>query len=160
MSSKQEHEFVLGFAPFGRLLDVGAAHNSGDVLRPHCQSYTGIDMQAHPNVDIVHDLTHPIDLEPFDDITLISVLEHSQYVWKVAENVERLLKPGGRMIITVPFSWRVHAYPSDYWRMTKEGVKTLFPNIVFKESTIREDVRHESHPKGPVMVFASGYKVI
>ena len=32
---------------------------------------------------------------------------------------------------SVPFVWRIHAYPSDYWRFTKEGVKLLFPRIRF-----------------------------
>ena len=161
MSSRNEHDFVRSFAPFGRLLDVGAAHNSGELLRPLSASYTGLDMQAHENVDIVHDLTYPLEgVEPFDDITCISILEHAQYVWKVAENIEKLLKPGGRIIITVPFSWRVHAYPSDYWRMTYEGVKTLFPNIQFRGLSMSQKGPVDSHPKGPTMVFASGIKVV
>ena len=35
------------------------------------------------------------------------------------------------MIVCVPFAWKFHGYPSDYWRFTHEGIKQLFPNIDF-----------------------------
>jgi len=41
----------------------------------------------------------------------------------------RLLKPGGKVVLSVPFAWKFHGYPSDYWRFTREGVKKLFPRI-------------------------------
>jgi hypothetical protein len=31
----------------------------------------------------------------------------------------------------VPFVWRQHAYPSDYFRYTTEGVRALFPRIAW-----------------------------
>jgi len=36
------------------------------------------------------------------------------------------MKRGATLFISVPFVWRVHAYPNDYWRMTTEGVRSLF----------------------------------
>ena len=36
--------------------------------------------------------------------------------------------------LSVPFAWKFHGYPSDYWRFTREGVLKLFPGIVFEDT--------------------------
>ena len=36
-------------------------------------------------------------------------------------------------MLSVPFAWKFHGYPSDYWRFTREGVKKLFPRIDWDE---------------------------
>jgi hypothetical protein len=41
------------------------------------------------------------------------------------------LNKNGVLYVSVPFSWKFHAYPSDYWRFTPEGIRILFPKIVF-----------------------------
>lgn len=37
----------------------------------------------------------------------------------------------GVVFISVPFCWKIHGYPSDYWRFTPEAIKVLFPEIKF-----------------------------
>ena len=49
----------------------------------------------------------------------------------MADRITRLLGPGGKVCISVPFAWKFHAYPSDYWRFTHEGIKLLFPGLSF-----------------------------
>jgi len=100
--------------------------------------YIGVDMQDGPGVDIVLDLTgdfQEIDAalggRRFATIICLSVLEHCEQPFKMAENLTLLLERKGWICIGVPFSWQVHAYPSDYWRFTPEGVKKLFPGIDF-----------------------------
>ena len=56
-------------------------------------------------------------------------MEHCDQPFLMAENMTRLLKPGGRIVLSVPFAWKFHGYPSDYWRFTAEGIKKLFPGI-------------------------------
>ena len=100
--------------------------------------YIGIDMENGPGVDIVMDLTddfNQIDsklgTKRFGAIFCLSVLEHCDNPFRMAENLTLLLKPGGIIIIGVPFSWQIHGYPNDYWRFTPEGIKKLFPRIKF-----------------------------
>jgi len=61
----------------------------------------------------------------------MNVLEHCKNPFKMCENIIKLLNKNGKLFISVPFSWRIHNYPSDYWRFTFEGIKVLFPNINF-----------------------------
>ncbi len=93
----------------------------------------GFDMQSGKGVDCVADLTEGIPSDftrgSFDHVDCISVLEHVQKPWLFAETVQNMLSPRGSFLVSVPCVWRVHGYPSDYWRYTLEGVKSLFPFI-------------------------------
>lgn len=89
----------------------------------------GLDMQKGEGVDICHNLEHPIVGRKFAHIDCVSVLEHCRRPWLVAENIVGLMGHGSTIFVSVPFVWRVHSYPSDYWRFTPEAVNSLFPRI-------------------------------
>jgi SAM-dependent methyltransferase len=126
----------------GPFLEVGS-HDYGSTqdLRSRFSAfgeYVGLDLNPGPGVDVHCDLTLPFDEidrrlggRRFGTIFCLSVLEHCTRPFHMAENIERLLAPGGRVCVSVPFAWQFHGYPSDYWRFTHEGVRQLFPGIVF-----------------------------
>lgn len=133
-------------------------------------TYVGTDMLAGPGVDVVLDLTQ--DFEEIDanlggvrfgTIICLSVLEHCEQPFKMAENLTSLIKPGGKICLSVPFSWKVHAYPSDYWRFTPEGVEKLFPKLVFdtKHSVMatsaKNDLRTLSREIGKIHFSSTTY---
>lgn len=101
----------------------------------------GIDMLEGPGVDRVVDLEErlPSDLGKFDHIECMSVLEHSRRPWLLAANLERLLVPGGSIFVSVPFVWRVHAYPNDYWRLTPEALRSIFPTVTWESLRLCSD---------------------
>lgn len=123
----------------GRTLVVGSRVYEGK--RDRRERYAdaiGMDMLAGPGVDEVLDIEERLPLRlrhAFDHIECMSVLEHSRRPWLLAANLERMLKPGGTLFVSVPFVWRVHAYPNDYWRLTPEAVRSIFPGIEW--STVR-----------------------
>jgi hypothetical protein len=100
--------------------------------------YLGVDMEKGTGVDTVLDLTSNFSAinkklkgKKFKTIICFSVLEHCKNPFKMCDNLSRLLDKGGIIFISVPFSWRIHAYPSDYWRFTPEGIRILFPELCF-----------------------------
>src|SRR5688500_11735663 len=117
----------------GPILEIGSKdYGSTENLRKLFPGfeYVGIDMQAGPGVDVVLDFTRPfaeIDAalagRRFGTIFCLSVLEHCDQPFVMADNMTRLLAPGGSVYVSVPFAWKFHGYPSDYWRFTHEGVK-------------------------------------
>jgi SAM-dependent methyltransferase len=126
----------------GPYLEVGSKDygNTADLRRVlrHDGAYTRVDMQPGAGVDLVLDLTAPFEqLDArlggvrFGTIFCLSVLEHCRQPFAMAENLTRLLAPGGKICLSVPFAWKFHGYPSDYWRFTQEGVKLLFPRLSF-----------------------------
>jgi SAM-dependent methyltransferase len=102
--------------------------------------YVRVDATAGQRVDVVLDLTAPFEVVDaalggarFGTIFCLSVLEHCADPFQMARNLEALLAPGGRVVVSVPFAWQFHGYPSDYWRFTHEGVGRLFPGLVFDD---------------------------
>ncbi len=131
----------------GPFLEVGSRdYGSTEKMRAKFpgETYVGIDMQAGEGVDLVLDLTMPFsDVDAllggkrFGTIFCLSVLEHCEQPFLMAENISRLLAPQGVLYVSVPHAWKFHGYPSDYWRFTHEGVKKLFPQLTFDMNIAR-----------------------
>ena len=146
MGDKNQYQFVLRHKDelFGPFLEVGSRdYGETQDLRPLFpgETYIGIDLSEGKGVDTTLDLTQSFDAideqlgqQRFGTIFSFSVMEHCDNPFLMAENMERLLKPGGRIVLSVPFAWKFHGYPSDYWRFTREGVKKLFPRIDWGET--------------------------
>jgi hypothetical protein len=107
-------------------------------LLPAGVPYTGIDAEPGLGVDRVVDMTADLPAlreqlgdGQFNTIICLSVMEHVQDLISFTKNVDTLLGSGGMLILSVPFSWEIHAYPGDYWRFTPEAVRYLFANVEF-----------------------------
>ena len=55
----------------------------------------------------------------------IVTLEHVREPRRVVEEIARVLKPGGRLLLVVPQEWEVHQAPHDYFRYTRYGLRYL-----------------------------------
>ena len=132
----------------GPYLEVGSKdYGSTQDLRPLFAGrgkYVGVDAEDGPGVDMVLDLTEDFDKidakfrgQRFGAIICLSVLEHCENPFKMADNMTLLLQEKGQICISVLFSCKIHAYPSDYWRFTPEGVRCLFPKIEFDLEQVR-----------------------
>lgn len=102
--------------------------------------YIGIDMLSGAGVDIVVNMTEEFEKidellgkKRFGTIFCLSVLEHCDQPFKMAENMTRLLKEDSSVVVSAPFCWKLHGYPSDYWRFSPDGIRKLFPAISFIE---------------------------
>ena len=102
--------------------------------------YLGIDMQPGDGVDLVADLTtdprtwpEPLRSTKFRTIICMSVMEHVRDVYRFAANLKQLLAEDGTAFISVPWVWRFHGYPSDYWRFSPEALKFLFEPLALDE---------------------------
>lgn len=119
-----------------KILDVGGAGGFKKILAPYRElfqnaSYQSLDIspEAHPDVvGNIHNL--PIADASLDGILCISVLEHVEKPQTAFDEMRRVLKPGGRCLIYVPFLWPYHAregkynYP-DYFRYSKDALLYL-----------------------------------
>jgi SAM-dependent methyltransferase len=104
--------------------------------------YVGLDMAEGKGVDVIVDLCKGVGTlreNHFDLGICCSVLEHVEKPWLFAANLTRLIRPGGRLYMSVPWVWRYHAYPDDYFRFSHRGVISLFEEFawssVFYSST-------------------------
>ena len=96
--------------------------------------YVGLDMSEGKDVDVIVDLCKgvgPLAENHFDLGICCSVLEHVEKPWLFAANLTRLIRPGGRLYMSVPWVWRYHAYPDDYFRFSHRGVISLFDEFTW-----------------------------
>ena len=105
----------------GALLDLGC----GKVplyaaYAPHVDEVVCVDWAPGAHVDQSCDLAQPLPFENdrFDTIVLSDVLEHIPEPALLWREMTRVLKPGGRIVMNVPFYYSVHAHPHDYYRYT------------------------------------------
>lgn len=116
----------------GPILEIGSKdYGSTSSFRDFYSGveYVGVDMSEGRGVDVVVDLTQgvsPLREGHFDLGICCSVLEHVEKPWLFAANLTRLFRPGGRLYMSVPWVWRYHAYPDDYFRFSHRGVISLF----------------------------------
>jgi SAM-dependent methyltransferase len=81
---------------------------------------------ARPDLDIaspLHAIPRPDNT--FDAIVCIAVLEHVINPEECVAEMARVLKPSGRLILSVPFMQPEHLVPTDYQRYTRDGLVHL-----------------------------------
>jgi SAM-dependent methyltransferase len=124
----------------GPVYEFGAYRVSGQAHMPLVRDffpgrkYVGCDMRMGPGVDEVQDL-HALALPDASVGTaiLFDTIEHVSDPMRALQEVDRILVPGGIVLMTSVFYFPVHAYPDDYWRFTASAFASLlrpFPGVV------------------------------
>lgn len=138
----------------GRTLIVGSQIYAGkEDRRKRYQDALGVDMLDGPGVDLVGDLEEPVPpsmVGAFSHIECMSVLEHSRRPWLLAGNLQAVLESEGTIFVAVPFCWRVHNYPADYWRFTYQGIEALFPGVQWRAAAYAHEALTWVDTKVPV----------
>jgi SAM-dependent methyltransferase len=117
-------------APYasGRLLDVGCGDKPWEAtFAPRVREHVGIELEgATGRPDLRYDGEKmPFDDGAFDTVLSNQMLEHVPDPRAQWAEMVRVLGPGGTLIVTVPFSFRLHAEPHDYWRFTPHALRAL-----------------------------------
>ena len=85
------------------------------------------DIAPHQNVHVVGDGHYlPFQDSSLSGVCILSVLEHVPQPWKIAEEIYRVLKPGGFVFAYTPFIFPYHGAPHDYFRYTNNGLRAIF----------------------------------
>lgn len=59
-------------------------------------------------------------------LVALSVLEHVEEPWYAPEAMHDAMKPGGLLIVSVPWQFPHHPSPKDLWRFSPDGLRKLF----------------------------------
>ena len=121
----------------GDLLDVGCGEMPFRAFLPEAVRYTGIDvpqagafsMAGGADVHEFDGRTIPFPDASFDHVLCTEVLEHAEDPEMLVAEMHRVLRPGGALIATIPFSARVHYAPYDFQRFTRFGLQRLFADF-------------------------------
>jgi SAM-dependent methyltransferase len=114
----------------GRLLDMGCGYVPlYDTYRDLVSENICIDWENIPHVspylDQVVDLTRalPFESASFDTALLTDVFEHIPEPMNLMCEIARILRPGGKLILGVPFLYWLHEVPHDYYRYTEFALR-------------------------------------
>jgi SAM-dependent methyltransferase len=123
----------------GRLLDFGCGSKPYAELFTQASSYTGCDIavsghdHATSRVDVFFDgRTLPFDDAHFDGVVSFEVFEHVFNLPEMLGEIHRVLKPGGQLLLTIPFAYEEHEAPYDFARYTRYGIAALLRNAGFE----------------------------
>ncbi len=150
---------VEAFDPPAPVLEIGSFQVPGQEavgdLRPFfgTKEYVGIDARPGPGVDLVAD----VEALPQRDASVGTVIamntfEHVPRFWRGFDEIYRVLRPDGLVLVSCPFYFHVHAFPSDYWRFTPEALNLLlaaYPTRILGQ---------QGPSKRPAGVWAVGFR--
>jgi SAM-dependent methyltransferase len=123
---------IQSFSPAisGKVLDFGCGTKPYESLFSNASHYTGVDIEicGHNHVDSKVDVfydgkTLPFADGSFDSVVSFEVLEHIFNINEILSEVSRVLKPGGRFLLSIPFAWEEHEIPYDFARYTTYGIE-------------------------------------
>lgn len=116
----------------GDLLDLGCGRAPlYSTYRSRVETVTLADWEnsyhTNDHLDVVCDITRrlPFDNNKFDTIIFSDVLEHIPNPSSVIGELHRVLRPGGLVIMNVPFMYLVHEAPHDYHRYTEYMLRKI-----------------------------------
>lgn len=125
--------FVSSLGDGAKVVDIG----SGSQRRG--KDVINLDIFPLPNVDIVFDGRElPIRDATVDGIISTAVLEHVEDPARMVAEMYRILRSGGRALVTVPFIQGFHEAPSDFQRYTMRGLDVLFSKFTKIESGVED----------------------
>ncbi|MFA6400496.1 MAG: class I SAM-dependent methyltransferase [Salinivirgaceae bacterium] len=129
----------------GRLLDLGCGKIPlFEVYKNSVKECICVDWEntTHKNIhiDMFVDLNKPLPFSEneFDTIILSDVLEHIMNPSLLWDEMSRILKPGGVLIMNVPFHYSIHEIPYDYFRYTRFALQNFAQNSNFEIIIIEE----------------------
>jgi len=126
-----------------KVLDLGAGTNyANKYAKVECNSYETMDIDIKTKPKYVYDINEEICCgmlahfrERYDAIFCIETIEHTWDPVTVFENFNKMLKPGGKLFLSVCYIYPHHG-KNDYLRYTDNGLKKLLEKTMFENIEI------------------------
>jgi SAM-dependent methyltransferase len=117
----------LPVGPAGRVLDFGCAEQPYRSFFAPGVEFVGADLPGNPDasVEIGADGTLPLSDDAFDAVLSTQVLEHVRDPRIYLAECQRVLRPGGRLLLSTHGMMVYHPDPVDLWRWTSEGLREI-----------------------------------
>lgn len=117
----------------GDVLSIGTADDSDGHGRSYrdyfvrADSYVTSDVTADFGCDLVLDVRSMPEIadETYDAVFCSGVLEHVDDFRAAFDEITRILRPRGTLLLGLPFRQAIHMEPQDFWRFTEYGIRHL-----------------------------------
>jgi SAM-dependent methyltransferase len=124
----------LRVGPEDRVLDYGCGVVAYRHLFPAAARYEAADLPGNPRatLDLDPDGTPPVEDGRFDAVFSTQVLEHVSDPALYLSECFRVLRPGGRLLLSTHGTFVYHPDPDDYWRWTCAGLQKAVRDAGFE----------------------------
>ena len=133
----------------GDVLDFGCGSKPYEHLFLNAKSYVGVDIEKsghnHENskIDYFYDgRSLPFKESEFDAVVSFEVLHHLFNLSEITKEIHRVIKPGGNLLITIPFAWDEHEQPFDFARYTSFGITSLIEEAGFHVISVEKTTKY------------------
>jgi SAM-dependent methyltransferase len=138
----------------GDVLSIGSGPDSDGQGRHYRQyfvntsSYTTSEVSDEFDADLVLDVRSmpEIEDESYDCVFCSGVLEHVDDYQSGLNEITRILKKNGVLLVGLPFRQAIHMPPQDFWRFTEYGIKYLLQDNYEIDSLVKMDVDKSGYP--------------
>jgi SAM-dependent methyltransferase len=110
-----------------RVLDVGCGDRPYEQLLSGAAEIVGFDVPGNPHADLHGSIDAiPVEDASFDVVLCLQVLEHVPDPAAAVRELRRVVRPGGRVLLSTHGIYPFHPNPDDLWRWTHDGLDRLF----------------------------------
>jgi len=116
------------FLDSNSILEIGKG-GSGSFLKAFIDKIKTVDKLSNLNPDFCIDICHQEIPGLYDVISCCDTLEHTDYPWLAAKNIQKALNPNGIILLTIPcnFTWHPGGKSyGDHWRFFPTSVPLIF----------------------------------
>jgi SAM-dependent methyltransferase len=143
------NDFLQSAGPNAMFVEIGA----GLRFMP-ADNVVTVEIYDYPSTDVLGVAESlPFRNCTFDGALALNILEHVKDPFLCARELRRVVKPGGKIYVMIPFLAPEHGYPSHYFNATRFGARELFSNCQVE----KQIVHPSSHPIGALGNFLSVY---
>jgi SAM-dependent methyltransferase len=131
-----QYEHLSKLTLSGKVLDMGGGRNAGymKLLPPSAEvESVNIDAKIAPTHLVQAGEPLPYSDETFDAAICLNTLEHIYDSPAVLREIHRVIKPGAKVHVTVPFMFRIHGHPDDFHRATPSWWRETFARVGFRK---------------------------
>lgn len=126
-----QFESIIEGDQYSAMLDIGGRARSGVLYADNYRSKKVVVLDILPGdgVDVVcdaHKMSSVLPRDSFDVVFSVSVFEHLAMPWKVAVEMNRIMRVGAVGLIVTHQTVGMHDMPWDYFRFSDSAWKGLF----------------------------------
>lgn len=117
-----------------RVLDIAPqVHKGARYFFPDSATVETLDIDPESDATYIADICKTNDdvipSSAFDVVVCTEVLEHTLNPFAAVAEILRVLRPGGLLLASTPYNFRIHGPLPDCWRFTEHGIRALLDSF-------------------------------